>query len=123
MHVQHPVTQAVGHQLQRARTEQIECVTRAGEIQIRARILRMQPVVTGVIDPAKAQRRAEMIAFGGMIVNDVENHFHTASVKVAHHRFELRDLFAHLATTGVLRVRREKSDRVVAPIILETAID
>src|SRR5438309_11972045 len=76
MNVQHPVTQAVGHQLQRARTEQSECVTRAGEIQIRARILRMQPVVTGVIDPTKAERWAARIAGGGMIVNEVQNHSH-----------------------------------------------
>ncbi len=30
-----------------------------------------------------------MVAFRGVIVNDVENHFDAGGVKVAHHGFEL----------------------------------
>jgi len=61
VHVLHPVAQTVGYQLQRPRIEQIEGVARAGEIQIEARILRAQPVVSDVVDPTEAKRGTEMI--------------------------------------------------------------
>ena len=83
----------------------------------------MQPVVGGVVDSAKAQRRTKLISFGSMIINHVENHFDSGSVETAHHRFELGDLFTHLPAAGVLRVRRKKSDRVVTPVIRQAAID
>ena len=123
VHFEDPIAQAVHHQLQRARMQQVKRVARAGEIQIETRIVRLQPVVSEIVDPAKAKRRAEMISFRRMIVNHIENHFDTRRVEIAHHRFELEDLFAQLSAAGVLRVRREKSDRVVAPIVSETPID
>src|SRR6266576_3435599 len=109
VHVFHPVTETVGHQLQRARMKQIEGVARAGEVQVEARILRIQPVISEIVDPAEAKRGAELISFRGMIVNHIENHFDSGSVKAAHHRLELGDLLAQLPATGVLRMRREKS--------------
>ena len=103
--------------------KQIEGVARAGEVQIEARILRIQPVISEIVDPAEAKRGAELISFCRMIVNHIENHFDSGSVKAAHHRLELGNLLAQLPATGVLRMRREKSDRVVAPVIRQTAID
>ena len=50
-----------------------------------------------------------MVAFRGVIVNDVENHFDAGGVKVAHHAFELGHLPAERAAAGVLRFRREES--------------
>ena len=72
----------------------------------------MQAVVSEIVDPAEAKRRAEMISFGRMIVNHVENHFDAGGVQTAHHRFELDNLFAHLPAAGVLRMRRKN------PIVL-----
>ena len=94
MHLADPITQTVHDELERARMEHIEGVAGAGEIQVKARIFREQPVVGRVIDPAKAERRPEMIAFGGVIVDDVENHLDAGGVQIAHHRFELRHLAA-----------------------------
>ena len=54
MHFQHPIAQTVSYQLQCARMKQIKSVACAGEIEIEARILRTQPVVGGIIDPAEA---------------------------------------------------------------------
>ncbi len=73
--------------------------------------------------PRKAERRPEMISFGGMIVNDVENHFDPGRVQIAHHRFELGHLAAAIAAAGVFRFRREETDRVVTPVIRQAAID
>src|SRR5437879_3527290 len=103
--------------------KQIKRVAGAGEIQIKTRVLRIQPVVSGVVDPAKTQGGTEMISFGSMIINHVENHFDSGSVETAHHRFELRDLFTHLPAAGVLPVRSKKSNRVVTPVIRQAAID
>ncbi len=41
VHVEHPIAQAVHHQLERARVQQIERVTGPGEIQIETRIFRL----------------------------------------------------------------------------------
>src|SRR5947208_5116981 len=123
VHFENPVAQAVHHQLKRARMQQIKRVTSAGEIQIETRIIRLQPVVREIVDPAEAQRGAKMISLGSMIVNYIEDHFDTRRVEIVYHRFELDDLFAELSAARVLRVRRKKSDCVVPPIIRQTAID
>src|SRR5438093_1499583 len=83
----------------------------------------LPPVVSEGVDPAKAKRRTEMIPFGSMVVNHIENHFDPCRVQVAHHRLELGDLCPRLSAAGVLRMRREKSDCVVAPVIRQPAID
>ncbi len=122
MHVDHPIAQAVHDQLQGARMEQIEGVPGAREILVETRIFRREPVVSQVVDPAKTERRPEVISFAGVIVNHVQDHFDPGRVEVPHHRFELRDLAALRAAAGVLRFRREEADGVVAPVIRQVSI-
>src|SRR4029077_7485476 len=95
----------------------IQTMTSACEIEVEPWIFRVQPVVGEIIDPAKTERWAKMISFRGMIINHVETHFNAGSVQTAHHRFELGDLLAHLSTTGIVSMRSEKADRVVAPVV------
>src|SRR6266567_8632489 len=90
--------------------KQIEAVTGAGEIEIEPGILRVQPVVGEIIDPAETERWAKVISFPSMIVNHVENHFDAGSVQAAHHRFELGDLLAHLPAAGIFSMRSERSE-------------
>src|SRR6184192_1899878 len=97
-HFEDPVAQAVHHQLKRARMQQVKRVTSAGEIEVETRIIRLQPIVSEIVDPAEAQRGAKMISLGSMIVNYIEDHFDTSRVEIAYHRFELDDLFAELST-------------------------
>src|SRR5215475_5393493 len=96
---------------------QIQAVTRAGEIEIEPGIFRVQPVVGGIIDSAETERRAKMVPFSGVIVNHIENYFDASSVQAAHHRFELGDLLAHLPTAGIFSMRSEKAYCVIAPVI------
>src|SRR6266498_2213215 len=117
VHFENPIAQAVHHELKRARMQHVKRVTSTGEIQIETRIIRLQPVVCEIVDPAEAERGAKMISFGSMIVNYIEDHFDTRRMEIAYHRFELDDLFAELPASRVLRVRRKKSDCVVPPII------
>jgi hypothetical protein len=51
--------------------KQIQAVTSAGEIEIEPGILRVQPVVGEIIDPAETERWAKMISFPGVIVNHI----------------------------------------------------
>ena len=62
--------------------QKIEGVTGAGEIEIEARLFRPQAIVGDVIDTAKGQSCPEMIAFGGMVINYVENHFDAGGVQM-----------------------------------------
>jgi hypothetical protein len=64
-----------------------------------------------------------MIAFGGVVVHDIENHFDAGGVKRLDHLLEFADLTTTFAGAGVFVVWREKADRVVAPIIAESAVD
>src|SRR6266496_2573328 len=97
--------------------KQIQAITSACEIEIEPGILRVQPVVGEIIDPAQTERWTKMISFPGVIVNHVKNHFDPRSVQAADHRFELGDLLAHLPTAGIFSMRSEKADRVVAPVV------
>ena len=117
MHLQHPIAQAVHDKLKGARVEDIEGVAGTGKIQVEARVFRSQPVVGLIVDPAKTERRPEVISFRGVIVDDVENDLDARGVEISHHRFELRHLAAGRAAARVLGFRREEADRVVTPIV------
>src|SRR5205809_1055679 len=67
----HPVTQAVHHELQRRRMQEVDRITSASEIDVEPRIFRGQSVVSPVIDPSKTQGGSKMISFCRVIVNDV----------------------------------------------------
>ena len=64
-----------------------------------------------------------MVAFGGVVVDDVEDHFDAGGVQRLDHRLELAHLLAALAGAGVFVVRREEADRVVAPVVAQPALD
>ncbi|OPZ08098.1 MAG: hypothetical protein BWZ08_01406 [candidate division BRC1 bacterium ADurb.BinA292] len=64
-----------------------------------------------------------MVAFGGVVVDDVEDDFDSGGVQRLDHLFELVDLLAQLAAGGIFVVRREKADRVVAPVIAQPALE
>ena len=93
----------------------VEAVPRAGEIRVEALVL-LEAIVRDVVDALERQRRPQVIAFTGMVVDDVEDHFDPRRVKRLHHRLELIHLIAE-STRGVADVGREEADRVIAPII------
>ena len=115
VHFEHPIAKAVHHELERAGVQQIESVAGTGEIEIEPRIFRPQAIGGDVIDPAEGQGRAEMAAFGGMIVNHVENHFDAGGVQIAHHGFEFGHLAAEITAAGVVRFRGEETDACCNP--------
>ena len=69
----------------------VERVAAAGEVHVIARVFRREAVVAGVVDAAERDRRAQLVAFGRVVVDDVENHFDARVVQVADHRFEFAE--------------------------------
>ena len=69
----------------------VERVAGAGGVVVVAGVVRVEAVVAGVVDAPERQRRAEMVAFGGVVVDDVEDHLDAGVVQGADHRLELVD--------------------------------
>ena len=113
----HPVAQRVHDQPQDARVDRVERVAGAGEVHVVARVVGHQPVVGGVVDPLERQHRPEVVALGGVVVDDVEDHLDPGAVQRLDHPLELAHLLAAAAGGGVLGVRREVADRAVAPVV------
>jgi hypothetical protein len=100
----------------------LKAVAGAGGVEIVPPVVVGQPVVGGVVDAAERQRRPELVALGGVVVDDVEDDLETGLVQGADHRLELRHLLAELPGGGVLVVRGEEADRVVAPVVAQAAL-
>ncbi len=77
----------------------------------------MQPVVRRVVDAAERQRRAALVALGGVVVDDVQDHLQPGVVQARHHLLELGEYEG--GDCGKPRIRGEEADRVVAPVVGE----
>ena len=67
---------------------EIDRVSGAGVVDVVAALLRQQPVVAGIVDPFEGKRRAQLIALGGMVVDDVQNDLETMGMKLIDHGLE-----------------------------------
>ena len=108
-----PVPQRVHHHLQHARMRQVQRVAAAGEVVVVARRVRLEPIVRRVVDAAETERRAEMVAFGGVVVDDVEDDLDAGVVQARHRRAK----FLKTAVERITLLGREEAERVVAPIV------
>ena len=114
-----PVAQRIHHHLQHARMGQVDRAAAAGEVVVEPRIFRLQPVIGGVVDAAKRQRRAEMVALGGVVIDDVEHHLDAGVMQPRHRGSKGIECI-------VLRVARlggKERQRVVAPVVRELLLD
>ncbi len=121
MHLLHPVAQAVHHQLHGAGVQHVQRVAGAGEVDVVARALRVQVVVGDVVDAAKRDGRAQVVALTGVIVDDVEDHLDADTMQRPHHHLELFYLLAQ-RSGGISAVGSEVADGVVAPVVHQPAI-
>ena len=122
MHVVHPVTQAVHHELQHARLTQIQRIAATGVIDVGIGALVRQPVPRCVVQPPPAQRRPGLVGLAGVIEDDIEDHFDAGPVQGSHHGPKL---IAHGARVGRRRItglRAKEAERVVAPVIDEPPV-
>ena len=117
MHLEHPIAQRVHDQLQRVRVADVEAVPGAGVVGVVTLVVAFEPVVGLVVDAAHRQGGAQVVAFGGVVVDDVEDDLDACRVQSPHHPLELLHLLAQLAGRGVGVLRCEEGDRVVAPVV------
>ncbi len=123
MHIGDPVAQRVHDQLQHVRLSHVQRVAGAGVVHVIALVVLHQPVVRRVVDAAEGQHRTLVVAFRGVVVDDVEDHFHAGGVQRLDHGLELLHLLAVLAGGAVGAVRRQESDGVVAPVVGQSVVD
>ena len=116
VHLLDPVAQRIGDQLQHARVGHVDGVAAARVIDIEARIVRPETIVGRVVDAAERQRRAEVVALRGVIVDHVQEDLDAGVVEALDHGFE----FADRAAGEIALLGREKADRVVAPVVGQT---
>ena len=123
VHLQHPVPQRVHDQLQRVRVAGVEAVAGAGEVLVELQVPVEESVVRGVVDAAEVDRRTEVVALGGVVVDDVEDHLDAGLVKGPDHGLELRDGAARVLVRRVLVVRCEEAECVVAPVVSQSKVE
>ena len=72
-----------------------------------------QAVIRSVVDTLERQRWPKLIAFSGVVVNDVEDDLDAGTMKLRHHFLE----FVDEGPGEVPGLGREKSYRVVTPVV------
>ncbi len=124
MHLGHPVAQRVHDQLQRVRVPDVEGVPGAGVVHVVAQVVLDEPVVRRVVDALEAQRRAEVVALGGVVVDHVEDDLDAGRVHRLDHRLELLHLLAELRRPAAyVGVRGEEAEGVVAPVVAQALLE
>ena len=98
-------------------------VAAAGEVHVVAAVFGRQPVIGGVVDAAERERRAQLVSFGRVVVDHVENHLDAGRVQVADHRLELAHRVERRGRRGVAVLGGEEAQRVVAPVVHQPAVD
>ena len=120
VHLRHPVAQAVHDQLQHVGVAHVERVAGARVVHVVRGVVGDQAVVRRRCRcPLKASVGPEVVALGGVVVDDVEDHLDARLVQRADHRLELLHLLADARARCVLVVRGEEADRVVAPVVAQ----
>src|SRR5690606_38285299 len=92
---------------------------RSGVVDVVAWAVRHEAVVREVVDAAKAQGRAELAAFGGMVVDDIEDDLEAGSVIVVDDVAKVDPALGRKQPG----VGREEADRVVAPEVAQPALE
>ncbi len=116
VHLGDPVAQRVHDQLEYVRAAHQQAVAGAGGVLVEA-LVPGEAVVGDVVQAAHGERRAQVVALGGVVVDHVEDDLDAGRVQRLHHRLELLHLLAPVAGGGVGGVRGEEADGVVAPVV------
>ncbi len=91
----------------------VDRVPRAGIVDIVTLLFGQQPIVAHVVNALETERWSQLISFGRVIVDDVENDFDAVGVELIDHRLKL----SRKRRLKIARLRRKEGQRVVAPIV------
>ena len=118
-HFVDPVAQRIRHHLEHPRMRQVHRVPGAGVVDVVALLVGQQPVVIGVVDALLGERGAQFVAFGGVIVDHVEDYLDAGIVELVDHLLELVDE----RRLEIARCRGEEGEAVIAPVVLQPLLD
>ena len=76
----------------------------------------IQPIPTGIVQPAPAQGGAQGVTLGAVVEHHVQYHFETVAVELIHHVAELGARIRSFAAC-VPGLRNEVAQCVVAPVV------
>jgi hypothetical protein len=120
VHLLHPVAEGVHHELQHVGDGRVEGVPRAREVHVVTRVLRLL-VVGGVVEAPVGERRPEVVALAGVVVDDVDDDLEAGRVERPDHHLHLADRVL-AGSGGVGGLRREVGEGVVAPVVPEAPL-
>ena len=116
-----PVTQTVHDQPEYLRTVGGDGVAGPGVVDVVAaradRPAVEQPVVAGIVQPAKAQRGPVLVAFPGVVVDHVDDDLDACLVQGVDHPAELGGGILAALAGGIAGLGGEPGDRLVAPVV------
>ncbi len=116
MHLRDPVTETVHDKHEDIWKEGIESVACAGVVVVVA-FVPSDPVIIGIVYPTKGKGRAHVIAFTGVVIDNVQDDLDARLMKGLHHILKFIDLAARLSATAVSDIRGKKADGIVSPIV------
>src|SRR5258708_36841010 len=99
----------------------VQSVAASSVVHVVARLPVEAPIVGSVVDAPEAHRRSQMIALRGVVIDHIQNYFETGAVQRPNHILEFSDLIACRPRRGAARIRRKESDRIVSPVISQSA--
>ena len=82
-------------------------------------VVREEPVVQRVVETAEAEGRPGLVALGRVVEHHVEHDLESGVVQRADHGLEL----GHRVVDRIAGIRREPRERVVTPVVRESALD
>src|SRR5580704_3920135 len=91
VHLKNPVAQTIHDQLQYTRMPHVQGVSGACVIPVIARIIRHKAVVSAIVDALQRKRGPQMVALGGVVIDNVENHFQSRRMQGLNHGLEFAD--------------------------------
>jgi hypothetical protein len=122
MHLCDPVAQRVHDELKDVGVSHQQAVAGARGVVVVLLVRVDEAVVRRVVDATERDRRALLVALGGVVVDHVEDDLDIRVVQRLDHCLELGHLLAARPGCGVGRVRRQEPDGVVAPVVGEPLV-
>jgi hypothetical protein len=118
MHLAHPTAQAVEDQPPNNRFVGVQSVAAAGVVGVTGFVF-LQNVLGLVCKTAEAEGGPIFVAFGGVVVNDIEDDLDSGAVQRLDHVTKLVEHTERVPSRTVSIMRREKRKRLIPPIIAE----
>src|SRR5262249_40936399 len=116
----YPIAQTVGDHLNHPCMAEVEGIAGAGIVDVVTLFVGQEAIIARIVDALERERRPALIAFRRVVVDYVENHLQPGLVKARHHLFELTKAIGPIRRVSGLR--REESDRIVAPVIRQSLV-